>query len=64
MNCYKKTSGYLLLEALLGVSIIGLVLVSVLYVFSACLYSLEEIKKQSIAVTLAQKKNRRDKRVG
>ena len=56
MKCCKKSYGYLLLEALLGVSILSIVLVSVLYVFSACLNSFEEMKRQSIAVTLAQKK--------
>ncbi|OGF50821.1 MAG: hypothetical protein A2231_04180 [Candidatus Firestonebacteria bacterium RIFOXYA2_FULL_40_8] len=56
MNCFRKYSGYLLLEALLGVSILSIVLVSVFYVFSASLNSFQEIKKESIAVTLAQKK--------
>jgi|GEM_PF-3489074 len=56
MKCYKRRTGYLLLEALLGVSILSIVLVSVLYVFSACLNSFAEMKKQSVAVTLAQKK--------
>ncbi|MFH1073456.1 MAG: type II secretion system protein [Candidatus Firestonebacteria bacterium] len=55
MRCCKK-NGYLLLEALIGVSILSIVLVSVLYVFSASLNNFEEMKKQSIAVTLAQKK--------
>jgi len=56
MRCFRKKRGYLLLEALLGVSILSIVLVSVLYAFSACLNSFEEMKRQSIAVSLAQKK--------
>src|ERR1035437_7960164 len=51
----NNLSGYVLLETLVGVGIIGVVMVSSLYVFSESVRSLEEIKKQTVAVTLAQK---------
>ena len=51
-----KQKGYILLETLIGVGILSIVIVSVLGAVSQNILSVEEIKKQSIAVTLAQKK--------
>ena len=52
----SKQKGYILLETLIGVGILAIVIVSVLGAVSQNILSVEEIKKQSIAITLAQKK--------
>ncbi len=51
----KNKQGYILLEALVGVAILSIVIVAALQSVAAGLAAVEEIKKQSIAVTLAQK---------
>ncbi len=51
----KSNRGYILLEALVGVAILSIVIVAALQSVAAGLAAVEEIKKQSIAVTLAQK---------
>ena len=51
-----KISGYVLLDALIGVSLLSIVIVSSLYVFSQNIMMIEEIKKHTVAVCLAQGK--------
>lgn len=53
---YQFNKGYVLLDALIGVSLLSLVIVSALYVFSQAIMTLEEIKKQTVAVALSQAK--------
>ena len=54
MNRNKK--GYILLETLVGIGILSIVIIAALNSISQNILAEEEIKKQSIAVTLAQKK--------
>ena len=51
----NNKKGYILLEALIGVAILSIVIVASLQTIAAGLAAVEEIKQQSIAVTLAQK---------
>ncbi len=51
----KSKTGYILLEALVGVAILSIVIVAAIQTIAAGLAAVEEIKMQSIAVTLAQK---------
>jgi len=53
---YCNKNGYILLESLIGVAILSIVIISCLSIFNECAKTLEETRKKTIAITLAQKK--------
>ncbi|MFH1823960.1 MAG: type II secretion system protein [Candidatus Firestonebacteria bacterium] len=56
MRFLTNKKGFILLDALIGVGLLGIVIVSCLHVFSEVIYRLEEMEKETVAITLAQNK--------